>query len=116
VLFHGSYPWIREFIALGKMFPNVWLDMCWVWVISPQAGRLMLSEMIETIPRNKVTAFGGDYIFIEGSYGHGVMARQNIQRVLVEKVAEGWFGVDEATQYARAVLHDNALDLYGPPK
>jgi uncharacterized protein len=114
VLFHGSYPWIREFIALGKMFPNVWLDMCWVWVISPQAGRLILHEAIETIPQNKITAFGGDYIFVEGSYGHSVMARQNIERVLSEKIAEGWFGVDEAMQYARAVLYENALELYGP--
>ena len=114
VLFHGSYPWIREFLALGKMFPNVWLDLCWVWVISPQAGRVILHEAIETIPRNKITAFGGDYIFIEGSYGHSVMARQNIARVLSEKIAEGWFGADEALAYARAVLYDNALALYGP--
>lgn len=112
VLFHGGYPWIREFIALGKMFPNVWLDLCWVWIISPQAGRLLLHEIIETIPYNKVTAFGGDYIFIEGSYGHSVIARQNIERVLTEKIAEGWFGVDEALQYAKAILFDNALELY----
>jgi uncharacterized protein len=112
VLFHGGYPWTREFIALGKMFPNVWLDMCWVWIISPQAGRLLLNEIIETIPQNKVTAFGGDYIFIEGTYGHSVMARQNIERVLKGKIAEGWFGVDEALQYARAILFDNALELY----
>lgn len=115
VLFHGGYPWIREFVALGKSFPNVWLDLCWVWIISPQAGRVMLHEMIETIPQNKITAFGGDYIFIEGSYGHSVMARQNIERVLKEKISEGWIGVDEAQQYARAVLYDNALALYGEP-
>ncbi len=78
VLFHGGYPWTRDMIALGKMFPNVWLDMCWVWIISPRAGREMLHEMIETLPQNKVTAFGGDYIFIEGTYGHSVLARQNI--------------------------------------
>lgn len=116
VLFHGGYPWIREFITLGKMYPNVWLDLCWVWIISPQAGRLILHEAIETLPQNKLTAFGGDYIFIEGSYGHSVMARKNIQRVLEEKIAEGWFGVDEAMQYASAILHDNALALYGSPE
>jgi predicted TIM-barrel fold metal-dependent hydrolase len=115
VLFHTGYPWIREFIALGKMYPNVWLDLCWVWIISPQAGRAVLHEVIETIPQNKVTAFGGDYIFIEGTYGHRVMAQQNIARVLEEKVAEGWFGKDEALQYARAILHDNAVDLYRLP-
>lgn len=116
VLFHGGYPWIREFIALGKMYPNVWLDLCWVWIISPQAGRTILHEAIETIPQNKLTAFGGDYIFVEGSYGHSVIARQNIERVLTEKIAEGWFGVDEAMEYARSILHDNALALYCQPR
>jgi len=114
VLFHGSYPWIREFIALGKMFPNVWLDLCWVWAISPQAGRILLSEIIETIPQNKVTAFGGDYLFIEGTYGHSVLARRNIQLVLENKIKEGWFGVDEAKQYAKSILYSNALELYKP--
>jgi len=112
VLFHGGYPWTRDFIALGKMFPNVWLDMCWVWIISPRTGREMLHEMIETLPQNKVTAFGGDYIFVEGTYGHSVLARQNITRVLEEKVAEKWFGEDEACQYAHAVMYDNARALY----
>ncbi len=115
VLFHGGYPWTRDYIALGKMFPNVWLDMCWVWVISPTTGREMLHEMIETLPQNKVTAFGGDYLFIEGTYGHSVLARQNIRRVLEEKVAEGWFGEGEALQYARAVMADNARQLYSQP-
>ena len=115
VLFHGGYPWTRDFIALGKMFPNVWLDMCWVWIISPRAGREMLHEMIETLPLNKVTAFGEDYIFVEGTYGHSGLARQNITQVLEEKVAEGWFGEDEAGQYARAVMYDNARQLYSKP-
>ena len=34
VLFHGGYPWTGEFSALGKMFPNVYLDLVWLPQIS----------------------------------------------------------------------------------
>jgi len=112
VLFHGGYPWLREFASLGKAFPNVWLDLSWLWVISPGAGRALLHELIETIPVNKVCAFGGDYAFVEGAYGHSQLARQHIGRVLDEKIAEGWLSSAEALAYARAVLHDNATELY----
>jgi predicted TIM-barrel fold metal-dependent hydrolase len=112
VLFHGGYPWIHEFAVLGKSFPNVWLDLCWLWVISGSAGRTLLHELIETVPSNKVCAFGGDYIFIEGVYGYARMALENISRVLEEKVQERWLTKAEAVDYARAILHDNAASLY----
>jgi predicted TIM-barrel fold metal-dependent hydrolase len=112
VLFHGGYPWLREFIALGKSFPNVWLDLCWLWIISPRAARNTLHELIETIPANKVCAFGGDYLFIEGTYGHSVLARQGVSQVLTEKLGEGWFTETQAMAYAQAVMHDNAAALY----
>jgi hypothetical protein len=111
-LFHGAYPWLREFVVLGKAFPNVWLDLSWLWIIAPGAGRALLHELIETIPANKVCAFGGDYVFIEGTYGHSVLARRNIGRVLQEKIEEGWFNEDQALAHARAILHDNAAALY----
>jgi len=36
VLFHGGFPWTGEFISLGKMFPNVYLDIVWLPQISKQ--------------------------------------------------------------------------------
>jgi predicted TIM-barrel fold metal-dependent hydrolase len=112
VLFHGGYPWIHEFAVLGKSFPNAWLDLSWLWVISPSAGRTLLHELVETVPSNKVCGFGGDYIFIEGVYGYARMALENISRVLQEKVQERWFTEAEAVAYAQAILHDNATSLY----
>ena len=114
VLFHGGYPWLGEFAALGKAYPNVWLDLSWLWIISPSAGRELLHRLIETVPANKVCAFGGDYLFVEGVYAHSRMARENIARVLAEKIAEGWFSQEEARQYGYAVLAGNAHGLYSP--
>jgi predicted TIM-barrel fold metal-dependent hydrolase len=112
VLFHGGYPWTREYAALAKSFPNSWADLSWLWAISPKAGRDLLHELIETVPVGKVCAFGGDYLFVEGVYGHAQLARESIARVLEEKIREGWFDETEAFKFARAILHDNAAELY----
>jgi hypothetical protein len=107
-LFHGGYPWLREFALLGKTFPNVWLDLCWVWSIAPVADRALLHELIEVVPANKVLAFGADYGFIEGTYGAAQVARANVTRVLEEKVAEGWFSAADAEAYARSAARQRS--------
>ena len=112
ILFHGGYPWIYEYAALGKEFPNVWLDLAWLWIISPKAGRELLHLLIETIPQNKHTAFGGDYLFVEGIYGHSLIMRQNVARVLEKKIQEGWFTEDRAMAYAESIFYKNAEQLY----
>jgi predicted TIM-barrel fold metal-dependent hydrolase len=113
-VFHGSYPYTGELAALAKNFPNVYADLCWLHIISPFKARQTLSEWLDTIPSNKILGFGGDYRFIEGVYGHAVIARENIARVLTEKVEEGNYGKDEAVQLARKLLRGNAHDLFFP--
>jgi predicted TIM-barrel fold metal-dependent hydrolase len=111
-LFHGGYPFMGEALALAKNFSNVFLDLCWLYIISPSAGARMLHEAIETVPANKIFAFGGDFIIPEGSYGHSVMARRAVSRVLTEKVEDGYLTEDEAAALARRILRDNPAALY----
>lgn len=111
-LFHGAYPYMGEALALAKNFPNVYLDLCWLHIISPTAGARMLHEAIETVPANKIFAFGGDFIIPEGAYGHSVMARQVVSRVLTEKVEKGYLSEEEALHLARLILRENPASLY----
>jgi hypothetical protein len=111
-LFHGGYPYMGEALALAKNFQNVYLDLCWLYIISPSAGARMLHEAIETVPANKIFAFGGDFIIPEGAYGHSRMARQVVSRVLVEKVEEGWLSEEEAAGLARKILRENPVALF----
>lgn len=112
-IFHGSYPFCGELSALAKNFQNVYVDMCWLHIISPSAARRALHEWIETVPGNKIFGFGGDYLFVEGSYGHAVMARANISRVLREKVEEGYMTEVEAADLGKRLLRENALEFFG---
>ncbi len=111
-LFHGGYPFMGELLALAKNFPNVYLDLCWLYIISPSAAARMLHETIEMVPLNKILAFGGDFIVPEGAYGHSVMARRVVSRVLTEKAADGDLTEEEAATLARRILRENAATLY----
>ncbi len=111
-IYHISYPYEEELATLAKNFPNVTVDFCWMWIINPAAGRRALSDMLDTVPVNKIHGFGGDYIFVEGSYAHVTMARREIARVLAEKVEEGRFTEAEAVEAGRRMLRDNAMENF----
>jgi hypothetical protein len=111
-IFHGSWPYSEELGALAKNFPNVYIDMCWMHIISPSRSRSALSDWLDEVPANKIMGFGGDYLFVEGSYGHSVLARQNIALVLASKVDEGVYSLDQAKKYARWLLRENAERLF----
>jgi len=111
-LFHAGYPYQGEMATLGKNFANAFVDLCWVHIISPWVARRTLHEWIETVPNNKIFAFGGDYLFVEGAYAHAVMARNDVAQVLTEKVEAGYLTEDEAVSLAHKLLHDNAARFF----
>jgi len=111
-IFHGGYPYTSELATLAKNFQNVYIDMCWLHIISPAVSRRALHEWLETVPQNKIIGFGGDYIFVEGAYAHSRIARENIARVLIEKVEEGYLNEEEALHIGRRLLRDNPKELF----
>lgn len=111
-LFHIGYPYQHVISVLAKSFPNVYVDMCWAHIISPVASRQILGEWLETMPYNKIIAFGGDYHFIDAVYGHQYLARKNVSKTLAAKVEEGLFDIDEAIKIANCLFYDNPLKLF----
>jgi predicted TIM-barrel fold metal-dependent hydrolase len=112
VIFHGSYPYGPELSTLAKNFPNVFIDLCWLHIISPKVARESLSEWIETVPANKITGFGGDYKYVEGPYAHAEMAREVVAAALAEKVLAGYLTLTDARELAEKFLRNNAIELY----
>lgn len=112
VLMHGSYPYGAELTTIAKYFPNAYIDMCWMYVISPSYSERFLHEWIETVPASKIMGFGGDYLNIENAYSHLLMGKQVVARVLIDKVKDGYLSESEAKNIARMMLHDNAVKLF----
>jgi predicted TIM-barrel fold metal-dependent hydrolase len=111
-LFHAGYPYSREMGMLGKHYPNVWLNMAWMYVISTAASRQTLLEWIDLVPGHRLLAFGSDVGFPEMIFPHLEMARECLADVLAEKVARDYMSEDEALRLAVNMLRENALDLY----
>ena len=112
VLYHGSYPFGGTLSALAKNYRNVYIDMNWVYSVSPTYSKRYLSEWLETVPVSRLIAFGGDCMSAENVYSELITARKIITEVLSEKVAEGYLSEPEARIIARMILRDNAAKLY----
>jgi hypothetical protein len=112
-LFHLGYPYVMEIGNLAKNFRNVFIDMCWGHIISPEASRRALVEWLDTVPANKISAFGGDYCFVEGVYGHQYLARRNVAWSLAQKVADDTMDLEWAKEVAGWLFVENPTRLFG---
>lgn len=112
-LFHMSYPFENEFLALGKSFPNVHLDFCWGHVISPSTARRTLVQALDSVPANKIFAYGGDYHYPEMSWAHSMIARRNVAEALSDVVEQGGCTETEAVALGRMVLYEGAAAFFG---
>jgi predicted TIM-barrel fold metal-dependent hydrolase len=111
VLFHGGYPWTGEYAAMGKMFPNVFLDIVWLPQISREAAVRSLDEMLDTVPSNKFF-WGGDCHFIEESAGSLAFGKDVVARVLAARVRRGLMTEETALEVARGIFRDNAIRVF----
>lgn len=112
-IFHMGYPYVMELGTLAKNFRNVFIDMCWGHIISPEAARRALVEWLDAVPANKISAFGGDYCFVDGVYGHQFLARRNVAAALAQKVADGTLSLSRAREIATWMFVDNPKRLFG---
>jgi len=45
---------------VGKHYPNVWLNACWIYLITMAGSRQILSEWIDLVPADRLLGFGPD--------------------------------------------------------
>ena len=111
-LFHAGYPYSREIGMLGKHYPNVWLNMAWMYVITMAGSRECLPEWIDLVPGYRLLGFGSDVRYPEFVYAHLLMARSCLADVLADKVERDFLSEDAAVALAEQMLHDNGVELY----
>jgi hypothetical protein len=107
-LFHGNWPYLGDLLFLGKNYPNVSLDLCWLHIIDPGYAIELLQRAVYTIPHNKIHAFGGDYGDTpEYIAAHLQIARQNIAASLASLVEGAWLDEEQALDLAKDWLFNN---------
>lgn len=112
-LFHGNWPYIGEILFLGKNYPNVYIDLCWVNIIDPIYSEELYSRAVLTVPHIKINGFGGDYFDVpEYIVCHLKIARENMTRALVRLIKMNWIDEDSAVKIARNWLFENPRRLF----
>ncbi len=111
-LFHAGWPYMGEFLFLGKNYPNVMLDMCWAHAIDPLYCVELLKRAIMTVPHSKILGFGGDTRCVECQIGYLIQAKDNIAIALSDLIDSGWLGMDDAVQIAKDILYNNPKRIF----
>jgi predicted TIM-barrel fold metal-dependent hydrolase len=113
-IYHLGIPWHDEMAVIAKIYPNVWLNLCWSHIFSPAIAADMLYKLLDLVPTNKIIGFGGDYVqSVENVYGHLDIARRNIATALSRRIDKKEMTPDQAIVIARDWLYNNAKQLYG---
>ena len=111
-LFHGNWPFMDEYLFIGKNYPNVYLDLCWVQSIDPIYCVELMKRAVMTVPHSKIFAFGGDCHHIEWVVGYLIQAKDNVACALAELVDSGWLNLDEAKQIGLDWFYNNPNEFY----
>lgn len=112
VLMHITYPYQGELLGLAKQYSNVYVDLCWAWIMNPIATKNFVKEFLVSAPANKLLTFGGDFISVENVAGHASIARQGLAQALDELVAEGWLSESAALDLVEPLMRGNAWELF----
>lgn len=111
-LFHGNWPYMDEYLFIGKNYPNAYLDLCWVQGIDPLYCVELMKRAVMTVPHSKVFAFGGDTVMPEWVAGYLSIARDNVAIALSDLVDSGWLTLGEAKQIAVDWFFNNPNEFF----
>lgn len=111
-LFHGNWPYMDEYLFMGKNYPNVYLNLCWVNSIDPIYCTELLKRAVMTVPANKIFAFGGDTGMIEWAAGYLSQAKDNAACALSELAENEWLSVYEAKKTAAGWFFNNPNEFF----
>jgi len=112
-LFHGNWPYLGDLLFLGKNYPNVTIDLCWVHMVDPIYSQELLKRAVVTVPHAKIHGFGGDYCRVpELATAHLSLAREVIAGALADLVEYRWLEEEEAISLAADWLYNNPNRFY----
>ncbi len=112
-LFHGNWPYFGECLYLGKNYPNVHLDLCWLPIIDPVYARNLLGQGLGAVPHAKFHAFGGDYgDDILHAVAHLSLALDVVAAALASQVEAGWIDEAQALQISADWLFNNPNEYF----
>jgi len=110
VLLH-CWPFLDQAAWLAKQLPNVYLDPCWLPILSPAHLHTALRTWLTYVPAHKIMA-SHDATSVEMATGAAAALRRTLAEASEQAASWTQSSQRDAEQLAHAVLHDNAQRLY----
>ncbi|MFH0964162.1 MAG: amidohydrolase family protein [Planctomycetota bacterium] len=114
VLMHGGFPYTRELANLAKRFPNVYVDISWLPMLSESASEQAIAELITLAPCHKLV-WGGDCVFAEETYGAFKIALESLAGALARLIDSDQISRPDALSLAPLIFSSNPRNLFSLP-
>lgn len=111
VLFHGSFPWTDDALALVHNYKNVYADICWLPSISTTTAVYFLKQLIETGKSDRIT-WGCDSWTVIESYASRLAGCHVVAKALTDLIEEDFMTLEEGKELAGNIFRNNAKEIY----
>lgn len=116
VLLHGGHPHEEDTSFLTAQFSNVYTDCSGTFYLCTTGGIARLRALMERAPLSKIM-YGSDGVMMpELSWFSHDYFRKLLSRVLTQLVEEKLIGESRAYEFAKMIMHNNALMCYSKLK
>jgi predicted TIM-barrel fold metal-dependent hydrolase len=112
VLLHAGWPFYREGAHLAAIYGHVWLDLSLAIPFATSGIPAMLAEVMGMAPSSKLMYATDAFTMPEIFWLAARWGRWGLGWVLEMLVADGFMSDEEAWATARAILSENARQLY----
>ena len=104
----------HEAASIARSYRNLSVSGGWWHGFTAGTLRTFFDDRLDMLPHTAWNAFYSDGYLIEWVYAKLMLSRQTLALALGDRVDEGFLSLDQARGIARRLMHDNALEFYGP--
>jgi glucuronate isomerase len=103
----------QSMCTLCRGLPNLSLAGYWWHNFFPSVMRQVMEERLDMLPTNRQIGFFSDAYCVEWAYAKILVVKQQLARVLAERVETGQYSFEMAVRIAEEILHDTPESLLG---
>jgi predicted TIM-barrel fold metal-dependent hydrolase len=111
VLMHGGFPFTGQLGDLAKRFPNVFIDISWMPMISQAAAEDAVATFITMAGDHKIV-WGGDCVFVEETFGAFRLGVEAVAGGLAKLVESGQIEREDSFEIAQRIFGKNAREIF----
>ncbi|MGQ8336929.1 amidohydrolase family protein [Sunxiuqinia sp. A32] len=112
VLLHGGHPWVQHAALMAYNFPNVYLDLSWMFPWNVLGLKNLFHDVLTIAPVSKIFYGGGCHSGPETAYMGATVLKKVVGDVLSELVKDQFLTFGQANEIAHMILHKNAETYY----